>query len=234
MFNIGPAELMVVLLVALLVLGPNKLPDAARQVGKAIGELRRLSSGFQAEMSNALKEPVEGKPTPSRPAVTANAALSSPQPGVTDGEISATANGTSPAAGLVAEEPTTAEEPTAAIGDGAAVDDAAGDAAPTLSEAGPDDQHADADRSLAEHQVVGDSTDGAGASAPAEKASTKDPDTKDPDTKDPDTVEPDTVEPSTARGDSGAEGVPGGGADVAEAAQPPLAVEPDAHGTTPG
>jgi Tat protein translocase TatB subunit len=60
--NIGPAELLVVLVVALLVLGPNKLPDAARQVGKAIGEMRKLSTGFQSEMRDAMKEPVEGKP----------------------------------------------------------------------------------------------------------------------------------------------------------------------------
>ncbi len=231
---------MVVLLVALLVLGPDKLPDAARQVGKAIGELRRLSSGFQAEMRDALKEPVEGKPTTSRPAtttatsaVTANAALSSPKPGVTDGEsgvtdgesgvtdaeVSATANGTAPAAGLAAGQVTTAEEPTAAIGDGVAVDDAAGDAVPWPGDAGPDDQHADAGRSLVEHQAVGDSTGGAGASPPAEKVST---------------MEPDSVEPSTDRGDSGAEGVPGGGADVAGEARSPLPGEPGAHGTTPG
>lgn len=53
---------MVVLLIALVVLGPSKLPDAARQVGRALGELRRLSSGFQAEMRDALKEPVDGTP----------------------------------------------------------------------------------------------------------------------------------------------------------------------------
>ena len=82
MFNIGPAEAMVVLVIALLVLGPNKLPDAARQVGRALAELRRMSSGFQAEMRDALKEPVEGKPTstaPPRPAAT-DGALSSPRP----------------------------------------------------------------------------------------------------------------------------------------------------------
>lgn len=64
MLNIGPAELLVVLVVALLVLGPNKLPDAARQVGKAIGEMRKLSTGFQAEMRDAMKEPVDGRPGP--------------------------------------------------------------------------------------------------------------------------------------------------------------------------
>ena len=83
MLNIGPAELLVVLVVALLVLGPNKLPDAARQVGRALAELRRMSSGFQAEMRDALREPVEGRPGPatSETAATAmgNGALASPR-----------------------------------------------------------------------------------------------------------------------------------------------------------
>ena len=54
MFNIGGGELIVILLVALIVLGPQRLPDAARQLGKAMGDLRRLSSGFQNEMKQAL------------------------------------------------------------------------------------------------------------------------------------------------------------------------------------
>ncbi|MDP8992451.1 MAG: Sec-independent protein translocase protein TatB [Actinomycetota bacterium] len=65
MGSIGPAEILVVLVVALLVLGPNRLPDAARSVGRAIGELRRYTSGFQEEIREAFSEPVE--PTPSYP-----------------------------------------------------------------------------------------------------------------------------------------------------------------------
>src|SRR5579864_5696000 len=41
---------MVVLIVALIVLGPDKLPDAARSIARVIGELRRMSSGLQAEV----------------------------------------------------------------------------------------------------------------------------------------------------------------------------------------
>ena len=62
MFNVGTPELLVILLVALLVLGPNKLPEAARQVGRAMSELRRLSSGFQSELRDAMQEPVQSKP----------------------------------------------------------------------------------------------------------------------------------------------------------------------------
>lgn len=58
MFNVGTPELLVILLVALIVLGPNKLPDAARQVGRFMGEFRRMSSGFQDELRDAMQEPV--------------------------------------------------------------------------------------------------------------------------------------------------------------------------------
>ncbi|MBW8826393.1 MAG: twin-arginine translocase subunit TatB [Acidobacteria bacterium] len=54
MFNVGTPELLVILLVALIILGPQRLPEAARQLGKAMAELRRLSGGFQAEMREAM------------------------------------------------------------------------------------------------------------------------------------------------------------------------------------
>ena len=63
MFNVGTPELLVILLVALVVLGPNKLPDAARQVGKFVGEVRRMSSGFQDELRDAMQEPVSSVKT---------------------------------------------------------------------------------------------------------------------------------------------------------------------------
>jgi len=54
MFNVGGGELLVILVIALIVLGPTRLPDAARTIGKTMGEIRRLSSGFQDEMRSAL------------------------------------------------------------------------------------------------------------------------------------------------------------------------------------
>lgn len=107
MFNIGPAEMMVILVIALLVLGPTKLPDAARQVGRALGELRRMSSGFQAEMRDALKEPVEGKPSSpgTAKAPSQNGALSSPRPPA--GDVATAAEPAVPAqSDLVAAEAT--------------------------------------------------------------------------------------------------------------------------------
>ncbi|MDP9388237.1 MAG: Sec-independent protein translocase protein TatB, partial [Actinomycetota bacterium] len=64
MGSIGPAEILVVLVVALIVLGPNRLPDAARSVGRAVSELRRMTAGVQADMRDAFAEPPPSYPKP--------------------------------------------------------------------------------------------------------------------------------------------------------------------------
>jgi sec-independent protein translocase protein TatB len=51
MFGIGGSELLIILIVALLVLGPEKLPGLARTLGKAMGELRRTSADFQRALN---------------------------------------------------------------------------------------------------------------------------------------------------------------------------------------
>ncbi|HZN12861.1 MAG TPA: twin-arginine translocase TatA/TatE family subunit [Acidimicrobiales bacterium] len=56
MFNVGPAEVLMILVVALLVLGPKKLPEAARQMGKAMTEFRRVTAGLQDEARGVLDE----------------------------------------------------------------------------------------------------------------------------------------------------------------------------------
>jgi len=58
-FNIGGGEVLVIMLLALIVLGPQRLPDAAKQIGRVMGELRRMSSGFQQELRSALDDPLE-------------------------------------------------------------------------------------------------------------------------------------------------------------------------------
>jgi Tat protein translocase TatB subunit len=56
-FNIGPEKLILLFVLALIVLGPSRLPDAARTLGRVIGELRHMSGGFQKEVREALAEP---------------------------------------------------------------------------------------------------------------------------------------------------------------------------------
>jgi sec-independent protein translocase protein TatB len=55
MLNVGAAELLVIFVVALLVFGPNRLPELARNAGKAMGEVRRMADGFQAEIARAAQ-----------------------------------------------------------------------------------------------------------------------------------------------------------------------------------
>jgi len=52
--NLGAGEILVILLLALLVLGPDKLPGAARSIGKGMTQLRKLSSGFEQEVRSAM------------------------------------------------------------------------------------------------------------------------------------------------------------------------------------
>src|ERR1041385_8668934 len=72
MGNLGTPELFVVLIVALLVLGPTRLPDAARSIGRAVSEFRRVTGGFQAEVRDAMTQlEREVKSTVNPPEITA-------------------------------------------------------------------------------------------------------------------------------------------------------------------
>ena len=57
--NLGGLEIAAILIVALVVLGPTRLPDAFRQVGRFIGEAKKLSSNFQNEVNEAMNDPVK-------------------------------------------------------------------------------------------------------------------------------------------------------------------------------
>lgn len=60
MGNIGPWELALVLLIALIVFGPGKLPEAAKGLGKAVREFKQASNGVQKQFQEAIKndEPI--------------------------------------------------------------------------------------------------------------------------------------------------------------------------------
>jgi sec-independent protein translocase protein TatA len=54
MLGIGLPELMLILVLALLVLGPQRLPEVARLVGRAYAQLRRASEEFQQTIRQDL------------------------------------------------------------------------------------------------------------------------------------------------------------------------------------
>ena len=59
MGNLGGSEILVILLVALIVLGPDKLPEAARQAGKLMHQFRRISTDFRSEFEAAILDAEE-------------------------------------------------------------------------------------------------------------------------------------------------------------------------------
>jgi len=57
MFGVGMQEVIVILVVALIVIGPKKLPDLARALGRAIGEFKRAADDLKEDLDiNGLKE----------------------------------------------------------------------------------------------------------------------------------------------------------------------------------
>lgn len=78
MFGIGGSEILVILVVALLFLGPDKLPDAAKTISKGIRDLKKQSRALQQQIESDekiggairdLKSALRGEDLPVRPPV---------------------------------------------------------------------------------------------------------------------------------------------------------------------
>ncbi len=63
MFNMSLPEILVILAIALIVIGPKKLPDIAKSLGKALGEFKRATSTFKDAIdldgNNNYERPVD-------------------------------------------------------------------------------------------------------------------------------------------------------------------------------
>lgn len=67
MFNIGPTELMVILVLALIVFGPKKLPEMGKSIGKGLREFRKAQMDIKREITEGLDEsPSQETPSTSR------------------------------------------------------------------------------------------------------------------------------------------------------------------------
>ncbi len=64
MFGIGLPELIIIIIVALLVVGPAKLPEVARSLGKALGEFRRMADDVKETIEHEMTEEEEKKEEP--------------------------------------------------------------------------------------------------------------------------------------------------------------------------
>lgn len=56
MFDIGAAELLVIIIVAVVVIGPKDLPLAMRVAGRWIGKMRRISAHFRSGIDTMVRE----------------------------------------------------------------------------------------------------------------------------------------------------------------------------------
>ncbi|MBX7527479.1 Sec-independent protein translocase protein TatB [Qipengyuania vesicularis] len=56
MFDIGAAELLVIVVVAILVIGPKDMPKAMRTAGRWIGKLRRMSAHFRSGLDEMVRQ----------------------------------------------------------------------------------------------------------------------------------------------------------------------------------
>jgi len=65
-FNIGPTELIVIMIVALVVFGPKRLPEIGRTLGRSLQEFRRASNDLRRE----LEQDMTVDPPASTPAKT--------------------------------------------------------------------------------------------------------------------------------------------------------------------
>jgi Tat protein translocase TatB subunit len=82
MFGIGMTELMVIFVIGLVVLGPKRLPELARSLGRSLAEFRRASNDMRREFMSVTEdvnvEPPALEPRSARPA----AAVPAPAPDI--------------------------------------------------------------------------------------------------------------------------------------------------------
>ena len=96
--ELGPLHLILILIIALLILGPGKLPDVGAALGKSIREFRKATSDIQ-ETVRVDTSPLPPTPQPAAPAPAPIAASTAPSPlpaAPVTSSPEAEANGTQP------------------------------------------------------------------------------------------------------------------------------------------
>ena len=89
MFGIGTGELLLLLVIALIVLGPERMPKLARDLGRALAEFRKTSDELRSEFLNADKYLGAGADSPAteQAAQKAIAPTATPEPPLTEAAV---------------------------------------------------------------------------------------------------------------------------------------------------
>jgi sec-independent protein translocase protein TatB len=101
--DIGATELLLIVVVAVVVIGPKDLPLALRTAGKWIGQMRRLSNHFRAGLDAMIRE--SEMADMEKKWREQNEKIMQAQAGGTSAETAALPDGTAPAAHAVQAEP---------------------------------------------------------------------------------------------------------------------------------
>jgi TatA/E family protein of Tat protein translocase len=125
--NIGAPEIIVVLVLALLIFGPNRLPQLGRQIGRAMREFRQATADIQKDFDLALNEDDE----PGRPAAAGAPAVIDVKPAA---DASAADGSAAAHAAAQPDRPGFAETLPAAVAAGS-VEDSDGESAIAPAEA---------------------------------------------------------------------------------------------------
>jgi len=136
MFNIGAQELLVILAIALIVVGPAKLPELARSIGKGLREFRKVQDEVKDmvrfDLDPEPDRPASRAPTPpSRPRLGAGPGTAKPSTAAAatdDGQTGGDAPGGTGSDGQTATEPVAPETSADPLSDEHGADEPAADA----------------------------------------------------------------------------------------------------------
>ena len=82
MFDIGPGELVLVAIIGLLVLGPQRLPKVAAEIGKWVGRARRTATQLRRQLEREIELSEIEKPPPPPPPPSTPSSAAQPSPAV--------------------------------------------------------------------------------------------------------------------------------------------------------